>query len=54
MDDRKKFMHDIRVEEKPEYDEKREFKKYERFINSSAFDELNKVEVSPYRGDTER
>ena len=54
MDDRKKFMHDIRVEEKPEYDEKRELKKYERFVNSSSFDDLNTIQVSPYQGDIER
>ena len=52
--ERKKFMHDIRVEESPEFDEKRELKKYQKFVNSSDFDNFKKVEVSPYSGDTER
>ena len=52
--ERKKFMYDIRVEEKPQYDEEKELKKYQRFLNTSAFDDLNKVEVSPYRGDEGR
>ena len=32
--ERKRFMHDIRVKEKPEYNEKRELEKYKRFVNS--------------------
>ena len=47
-------MHDIRVEHKPQFDEKRELEKYKRFVNSSSFDDLNKIEVSPYHGDIER
>ena len=52
--ERKKFMHDIRVEQEPQYDEEKELKKYQRFINTSAFDDLNKIKVSPYHGDGER
>ena len=52
--ERKRFIHDIRIDKVTEYDEKKEFKKYERFINSSDFDDLRKVKVSPYCGDTER
>ena len=54
MDDRKKFMHDIRVEDSQEFYEKKELKKYQKFVNSSNFDNFKKVEVSSYRGDTER
>ena len=52
--ERKRFMHDIRVEEEPQHNEKKELEKYKRFINSSTFDDLNKIEVSPYQGDIER
>ena len=52
--ERKRFIQDIRIDKVTEYDEKKEFKKYERFINSSDFDDLRNVKVSPYRGDIER
>ena len=32
--ERKKFMHDIRVKEKPQYDEEKELKKWKKLINS--------------------
>lgn len=52
--ERKQFMHDIRVEKKNQFDEERELEKYKRFVNSSSFDNLKKVNVSPYHGDIER
>ena len=52
--ERKKFMHDIRVEKETQFDEERELKKYQRFINTSAFDDLKEIKVSPYRGDEGR
>ena len=52
--ERKRFIQDIRIDKGTEYDEKKEFKKYEQFINSSDFDNFRNVKVSPYCGDTER
>ena len=52
--ERRKFIYAIRSDKGEEYDEGKALKQYQKFINSSDFDNFRNVKVSPYCGDTER